>query len=66
MDDDLEQMSRGQLIAEVNNCGPAFVSAATAHCMIFAGTIQRSGAFCLRRPILFPLFRRGPSSCKGV
>jgi hypothetical protein len=34
--------------------------------MIFAGTIQRSGASYQRRPILFPLFRRGRNSCMGV
>ena len=46
--------------------GVAFVSTATVHRMIFAGTSQRSGTSYRRRPILFRLFRRGRNSCEGL
>ncbi len=51
---------------KLRGCGLVFARTATAHCMNYVGIIQRSGDSYQRRPILFPLFRRGRNSWKGV
>ena len=46
MDEDLEKMSREQLIAEVKNCGRAFAGIETAQGTSSAGITPRCGDFC--------------------
>jgi hypothetical protein len=67
MDEDLDQMSREQLIDAVKKrCGKASVSIGTVHDINSVGITRRSGDSCRRGPIRFLWCRTGRSSCKAA
>ena len=62
MDIDLEQLSRDELIAEVERLRTGIRAHRTAPDMIYAGIILSSGDCCRNRCHLTSPSRRGPNS----